>query len=460
MKKQITELINCIIYLFMGMQIILGIVWGIANLTKIPGFEESKEVLQMSTTLMVDEYVGFLYPLLIRGITFLLPISGIPACSVLYLLQLGLAYYAYSQFLKRVVFSDKKSNVQLRNKIRFLTGYLISVPVVFQVHMAVLPYSLASSLLILILVRIMERYKTEKQSKPKEFIKTGILCLLCAQICPEYIWLVGILIGIACAFYLFCHKEFAVSLCLMLCLVLVGNGICNSIQPQMEQSGKIQNSPEAVLLKRVVWPNFARFSYFWKGEIRQTWNDTELLILSTYPENVIYDFGPTIDEMFGLEEANNIYWEMIKRSFELDTKQIIFRICKEAGAYFCPPVTTYAQLHGIGATYAGWNYGRMKDYTPGLTEVYVEVALSSWIFMMILLVVAGLLTLKKKEWVPEQRRKYRWWAGGYLAAAVCLVDLWYVLVSAHTSDYKKVLVISIIWTLGMIGLHKMLEERI
>ncbi len=458
MKKQITELIKCIIYILMGVQILLGILWIVGNIMKVPSFQESVELFQMSSNLLLDEYTGILYPLLIKGIQFATNRTPIPTCTVLYILQLGLAYMVYEQVLAKVIFA-KHHNSKIRKQIRFFAGYVLTIPVILQVHMAVLPYSLASSLFILLLTRLLNLYRMPERVNTKEFVKIALLWLLCGLVCKEYVWLVLLPIVIWSVACIIRNKKLWLSLVLLSALVLLGNNICNSVFQSEENSGKIQNSWEAAMLKRVVWPNFSRFAYFWKEEIRDTWDDAELLVLSTQPERVIYYFGPTIDEMFGRDEANSIYRQMIGRSFELDTKQIVLTAGKEMVDYICPPVTTYLQLQGMGVSYTGWNYGRMKDYTPRLTSVYVEVALSSWIAIMILLILTKILDWKKKEWISVEEKGFRRWSIGYLFATVVWIDVWYVITNAHMVDYKKVLVINAIWTFGMIAAWKQTEER-
>lgn len=450
MKKQIIELIKYIIYILMGLQILLGILWAISNITKVPNFQQSIELFQMSSELLLDEYTGILYPLLIKAVQFVTKYIPIPACTILYILQLGVAYMVYEEFLAKVVFVNHH-NIRIRKQIRFFAGYVLTIPVVLQVHMAVLPYSLASSLAVYILTKLIGLYRISAEIKVKEYVKLALWWLICGQLCIDYIWLFMIPMLIWVVSYAIRNKKLELSLLILVVLVLTGNSICNSAFQTKENTGKIQNSWEAAMLKRVVWPNFSRFSYFWKEEIRETWDDAELLVLSTYPEKVIYDFGPTIDEMFGREEANSIYRQMIGRSFELDTKQIVLSASQELVAYICTPVSTYLQLKGMGSSYAGWNYGRMKDYTPRLTGIYVEISLSSWIFIVILLLMSRFFILKEKEWLPLEERKYRRWTTGYLLTTVVWVSVWYVIVSAHMQDYLKVPMISVIWTFGMIA---------
>ena len=117
----------------MGVQILLGILWIVGNIMKVPSFQESVELFQMSSNLLLDEYTGILYPLLIKGIQFATNRTPIPTCTVLYILQLGLAYMVYEQVLAKVIFA-KHHNSKIRKQIRFFAGYVLTIPVILQVH--------------------------------------------------------------------------------------------------------------------------------------------------------------------------------------------------------------------------------------------------------------------------------------------------------------------------------------
>ena len=65
--------------------------------------------------------------------------------GILSILQLGAAFLAYKCFLKQI-FGEKK-----KYKAVFGTCFLITVPLILQWHLSLLPYSFASSLLVLLL---------------------------------------------------------------------------------------------------------------------------------------------------------------------------------------------------------------------------------------------------------------------------------------------------------------------
>lgn len=452
MKKKITELIRISIHILMGIQIVLGALWIACNLGKVPAFEECKELLHMGETLQVDEYTGYLYPVLLKGALLVEGAVSIPACGMVYVIQLLTAFGAYRYLLRRTVYRKETNSKKLWKRIDFLALYILTIPVVLQVHMAVLTYSLGSSLFLFLMGKLLNICEEEEKRRDHACIKIMLLFLLCTQVCTDYIWLCSGAVIMGSIGYGVMKKKTVARLLFALAVSLIVTIGLNAMLQTPGCTGKIQKSPEATLMTRVVWPNYNKLSYFWKEEIRQNWDAGELMELSTYPEKVIYEFGPAMDEMFGYEEANNIYREMAKRTLEMDTRNIVLAVINDMAGYSCPPITVNLQLQGIGHSYAGWNYGRMKDYAPGLTAYYVKYALNAWIYIAVATIILILLSKRPKEWQPERERRLGRWQLLYCVAIVCMVNLWYVLTSGNMQDYKKVMVISVLWTVLVLGM--------
>lgn len=459
MKKKIAEVLQITIYIWLGIQVVLGICWIACNLGKIPDFLETEELLTMSTSLCVDEYTGYLYPLVIRGFHVLSERIPVPACTMLYLLQLIVAYLAYDYFLQKVVFYKAWKWAALRKRIPIYVAFLVTIPPVLQVHMAVLPYSMASSLLLILVANIIVIWQDEQKVKVKDLLRITLLWLLSAQICVDYVWICGVVIIIGMVYYMWLHKCFCwkMSLTFLVTIFLIGG--VNSVLQTPGSMGKIQRSPEGVLLSRMVWPKFVQMEDFWEESVKNQYSTEELLSISTYPEKVIYDFGPRMDSVLGYKEANRVYRNMIKQTVSIDTKYMLSAMLKDGGAYICPPITIYLQLQGVGSSFTGWNYGRMKDFSPRLTTVYVNISLTGWIYLFISSILLIMFSAFPKEWWPENRRKRSTRLLLYCTIIILITDLWYVMTSGHMQDYKKVPIISVLWAIGMIAVLNRTEEK-
>lgn len=459
MKVEIKRLLQSIIYILMGLQIILGVVWIFCNLGEVPRFEESTELLTMSEAFIIDEYTGILYPVCLRPVTILEAWLKLPGCAFLYVLQLVTAYLAYGYFLKRVVFHKQEMNLPLRIKIGFFSCFIITIPTVVQVHMALLPYSLASSVFMVLLADTVLLWRRECQGDWKQLLRLGVWWVISALLSPSYAWIAGVAVGISFVRYFLLHKQgsyrmAAVCLAAILCI----NGL-NAVFQTEGSMGKIQKTLGAVMVSRFVWPNFLSYKYFWGPEVTEIWDYAGLAELSTYPEKVIYEFGPVLEESIGKEAANQIYWEMSADAIKLGTKDILLTLLQDSAAYVCPPLTMFVQLQGIGVSYTGWNYSRMQDYAPELTKYYVDYALGAWVCMLGLGMIQVLLSLKKKRTAEGRNSAKKEWIGAYLCSISIFINLWYVMSNGHMQDYKRLIVNSVLWAMLIVKLMADVEKK-
>lgn len=455
--KKLEKIIGLTIYIWMGIQIALGVIWGICNLTKVPAFEESRELLSMSGKLVADEYTGYLYLLLIRGCSMAADLLGVSVGVFLYPVQLIIAYVCYEFFLHKVVFREQGERLRGRKRTPFYLGFVLTIPMVLQVHMAVLPYSVASSLFVALMAGIICLCVSEEKEKKADAIRIGLIWILSALICPDYAWLCGFCVAVGMVWYLLTHKCFSGKLALsaLVAILCICGG--NALLQTPGSNGKMQKSTEGVLLRSVVWPKFVELSFFWGEEVHENWTMEELIQISSAPERVSEEFGPVMEQKLGVKEARRVYREMIKQTLKVDTRYVLTGMWQEALAYLCPPVAMKVQLQGVGESYTGWNYGRMKDYAPQVTKYYVEYALSVWIY---LLVAAGLLCIyriRPKQWQPKAQKRRLYGTLVYAGIMLLIVDAWYVLVSGNMQDYLKAPVITALWAFLMIGVLRKSE---
>lgn len=449
--KKLEKIIRLTIYIWMGIQIALGVIWGVCNLAKVPAFEESRELLAMSKTLVADDYTGPLYLLLLRGCSMMTDLLGISVGVFLYPVQLLVAYLCYEYFLHKVVFREQGQRLRVRKQMPFYVGFILTIPMVLQVHMAVLPYSIASSLLVALMAKMIWLCVFETKEKKADAIQVAVLWICSALICPDYEWLCGFCVAGGVLWYGVVHKHLCGRVMLggLVAVLCIAGG--NAFLQTPRSNGKMQKSVEGTLLRSVVWPNFVELSFFWPEEVRANWTTEDLMLISMMPERVSAEFGPVMEQKLGVKEAHRVYREMIMQTIKVNTRDVITGMGQEAVAYLCPPVSVKVQLQGAGESYTGWNYGRMKDYAPKVTRYYVECALSAWIY---LLVAAGCLCIcriQPKQWQPKGKKSRFYGTLVYVSIMIFAVDVWYVLVSGNMQDYLKVPMITVLWAFLVIG---------
>lgn len=449
--KKLEKIIGLTIYIWMGIQIALGVIWACCNLTRIPAFQESYDLIAMSEKLVADDYTGYLYLLLIRGCSMVADFFGAPLGVFLYPLQLLIAYVCYEYFLHKVVFREQGQRRLRRKRAPFYLGFILTIPMVLQVHMAVLPYSVASSLFVALLACIICLCVSEEKEKKKDVMRIGVLWVLGALICPDYAWLCGTGVVVGIIWYVLTHKQFCAKLALSALVAVLCICGCSTFLQTPGSNGKMQNSVEGVLLRSVVWPKFVALSFFWGEEVHENWSKEDLMNISVAPERVSEEFGPVMEQKLGVKEARRVYREMIGHAIKIDTRYVLTGMGQEALAYLCPPVAVKWQLKGFGESYTGWNYSRMKDYAPQVTKYYVEIALIAWIYLLTAAGVLCICRIPGKQWQPKGKKCRFYGTLVYAGIVVLAVDAWYVLTNGNMQDYLKVPMITVLWAFLVIG---------
>ncbi len=447
-KKQETKnLIKNIWILLAGIQVCLGICWAFCNITKVPYFAESQIFLQASKDFVIDEYMGILYPLMLR----LTSLFGNGQCVMVYLLQLGVAYGAYYIFLRNVF---GEFFAQGTGKILYLmAAYVVTFPVILQCHMSILPYSLASSMLILILAQLKNLLTKDGPMNKKCVISIGVFWSLGTLLLPDYGVIAGIpvLVGLAVYGWKKERRWKVLLLTLFVSVTCVGSVLTLTQTPG--SLGRIQKTMGATMLSRFAWPYIERNGLFWSDEVVEEFSGTDLVQISLYPERIMYEFGPRLEAAVGKEKANALYWQMAKDSFVIGKKDAVLAMGRDVLVNVGGPVGIQIQWLGKGISYAGWNYGRMAEYEPALTEYYVGFANYSFDFMLMAAIIIWLMQRgKEKETV---RGTFKWLV--LLTAAI--ITLWYTMTGNGMQDYIKVIPMNVLWCMLPIWAYGRLNKK-
>lgn len=439
MEKKVSFVKNCIkgvLLIGMSVQIVLGIIWMGANLFSVQDFEETAEYVEMSCTFLLDEYVGVLYPLLLRIC---------PVCTLVYILQLCAAFLSGCLFC---CFSGLGEEKLFAGKNIFSSLYLLTIPFTMQLHMAILPQSFTLSLFLLQLglcMRVIRR-KTEK------YISTFVCCCVLwtgmALLLPDYLWLGGVTVVwlLAVCIKRKCGKRQAAILfaCMAgaICLTI---GI-NAVTQTPGSRGRIQRTLGAAVVSRLAWPALETNYFFWPEEVKKVMSPMQGREISKYADNVKTVLGPLLEDAFGKKQANAYYWEMGLRCLSDRTKEVVSRIVADFIAYLFPPASVGWQLSGGGVSYSGWNFDRMWEQAKPLTGFYVEYSVGSHIVGM-LFAMLTFLVKKTKYSKTVGYPKTAICKGSIWLVGICMLmqAVWYTMSGTYMMDYKNVPIIIILW---------------
>lgn len=475
------QLLGWMILFLMLVQIIMGIGWGILNLGHQPRFHETENYIKAAETLIIDEYMGILYPLLIRFCMLLEKGIGIPYYTLLYLLQLLAAVLAgrelsagltYSMLSGKVTkgacaetLTDEEGAVGLsggpagrKNCCKWirrilLICYMVTFPLLLQLHLAVLPESLLISAAAVMVKKGMALWKAPESVSGRKLMGICGLWLVCGALLPEYSWILGSFVVCVLLKVGSRNRKWL----MRLLLALVCTGLSCGVVAQTTQTpgsmGRIQNSVNASLMQRFVWPDFLVNSYFWEPEIAETFSSQDLLHFSRYPEAVIYEFGPVLEERYGLEAADRIYGKMALANLKVNTREAVIGVSRDSLANLCPNISVQLQLRKNESSLSGWNYVCLQKYAQGLTKYYLRISLAGWNFMLL----AGIVRWAAKAGVAGVPGAVCRGLKKYLPVLILMLFMagWYTL-SCALQDYKSMGVIVLMWvaTVGKVNLKK------
>lgn len=428
--------------LLMTVQVVLGIGWMAANIGHLPLFEETFMMVEAAGGGKMDEYMGILYPLMIRLAFGIEKILHIPYYVLLYILQMVSAAYAIKYMLDysgRFLGCGKQKTV----KTVLIIGYLLTFPQLLQLHFAVLPYSLAMSVgLVLICDGLLYLRYTEKFCG-KVLIRICGLWLLEMMLLPDYKWLAGVFVLCVLITGFVKNRQWRGRILISILCTVLCFGVVEKSTQMPGSLGRVQKSVGAVFLARFVWPNFVTCSFFWPEEVQETFDIEELMNITKYAEDVGTQFGYIMDEKYGRKAANAIYLEMAEIAFEVDTKQQLQSLGRDYIAYLCPQISFQQQSADNYGALLGWNYGRMQEQAPVLTKYYINCSFAGWNVMCgaVLLLLMNMIYRKRIKLSP---------GAVVVGLSVLFMALWYTMQGAGVQDYKNVVLISFLWLLPVV----------
>jgi len=430
--------------LLMGAQISLGILWFFFNLNGMQAFKEAEELLEISETWVLDDYVGLVYPAVLwvlrkicRG-WYMIP---------LYLLQLAAVFCAGCFFLDRTGVVKRDDEGKRTLKLLAGGGYLATAPLIMQFIAAQLPYAFGLAVFLVVLAEglfLCKKGASSENGSVKSLLVILGGWILGALILPDYKWLMSLPVLLSFAVYMWRKKKCYPVMILLFAGTFLLNVFVAELYQEPGSRGRMEKSLSGALLRRCVWPNFERDYFFWSHNVKILYPAEDMISISCEPENVVYDFGYRMEETYGTKLAKEEYMLMVRTEWEVRTKELVTEIVRDGLGYLCPQITTNLHFNGIGVSYSSWNYHAMNENTPWLTVVYTDVSNISFCMALLLLGIAGVLCLKK-IWKRIFRGEVF-----FVTIFVAWMSLWYTMSASGMWDYKNVLPVTALWVIGIV----------
>lgn len=432
--RHIQGILRAVLVCGMCVQILLGLAWLIKNMGGLQNFQESRWLLT-GDGMTGKRYSGLLY-------------RALAACLsshlwILYAVQLAAALLAAYALMACLTGRGKAAPCILGA----LT--LTAIPQAMQCHLAVLPWSLGTSLLLAEIALWIRLCKGREQGKKLARTVAVMLAgwLLIVLVLPVYAWFSLPLLAAA---LWRAGKGAGVRerlLCALTALALTAGSITVNCgwNPSAWNRELAANA-----LSRTGWPYFQN-DY---DSISQPLHDVIGLDtarqVSYYADGVEVSLIPRLEERYGAEEVTDLLWELaglsLERNLRVDVKNVIW----DMAAYHATPPIFAMQLRGRAYdSHSGTNYMYMKTRAPLLTRYYVTYGGRWWWAMLGLAAAIAVCTQVLRGRSRENSLWTRGWALLRRWLPVLVGLEWMILCFAAEGsgimDYKKTLCVTILW---------------
>jgi len=451
--KWIEAVVSRILFVGMSIQIILGLFWMCCSFAGVQDFSDSSYYIEVSKSLLCDEYTGILYPFLLKLVRGIDALLGVPFQWMLYLLQIGIGVYA------GYVLAE---TIGVRCKWQKVWGSLalLTFPMLLQCHMAILPNSLASSFFFLMISYAL-KIRNAVEGRMTMWVRMHALWLVTALLMPEYLLFgaIPVVCSLLCCFgnSRYGKEEsgerkiwnyFVVSAAFLGLLI----GVSNLTQVPGSR-GKVHAGAEAAWFRRTTWTCLETVSDAWPQELKMAISEDELTEVIDNPEKMASFLQPLAEEQMGAEKARKWFGSFANETFRTNYKQILAEMGKDAAGYVFPPLVTELLLDGRGySSLCMRNYEVMRASQPLLTRYYMDYSLR---WLMVGALLAALMQASKilKSWKHYGISCMK--QGNWYALCVCVLTagamaLWYTLQEAGMWDYKKGLFVGGVWVMWMV----------
>lgn len=404
--------IKYLVYFAIALQSVPAVVWIVKNIALFNGDFLAQNYIKAADTLVVDEYMGIFYALLIRLLG-----HG----WLLYLIQLAIvAFFAW--FMGGTL----------------CLGLVVTNPVVLQSCFSCLPDALVLAC-VLAIVGIIKRCR-----KWSVLLWIAIPEVSLGLLNPDYVW-IGAIVMMGIVIYKLFERQRSsfILLAVTIFSFAVSFGI-NSMVTDSGAYGRAEKSVEFLLVQRLNWPNIQgevfSLHFYQKLDFGE-----ESVDASRTAEKFSTIWAYNLEKRLGKENADAYYTYMYKSALQHGVKAVLAPIIKdELGYFFAPMNCLYIETVGEPApSFAKAKFVFEKE-EYGLFSLWFT-------FSLLISSVFGIVgVFKSLKWCKKNLL-------AFLFIALCC-SLYATLICIRGFDYRNVSVIMAGWPLLILSGEKISEE--
>ncbi len=415
--KRFCAVLRWILFLGFSIQILLGLAWVCANFAKVQNF---------------PEVGGPLYAWLLRLF------AGAP--QVLYLFQIAAACLAWRRLARNVGPSG------LFWRIWILLAYL-TFPMLLQCHLALLPYSFVSSLILMEISFLRKSPEGQKGVTVSGICGAGVCFLCLSALLPEYVFLGLVPVVLLLPGNLRFRKKQPKRFWYPFLAAAAFLGIVLGVRTFLPHGNREENRNSVwfCIADRMAWPKLYEDSGFWSPKLQELAGGDVAWYAGESPEQMERILKPALETAVGFNQANAYYREMAAVAWRYHKGMICRQIGWDVLTYAAPAAVLQMQLAGDAyQSCSGRNYELMFMNSPRVTKYYVSYG--CWWFAVavaaaLLLAAAGCVA---GEWKFSPERVD--WAIVF-AVWMGVILCFYTLRGSGIADYKETVALSGLWPL-------------
>ncbi|MCZ2849958.1 hypothetical protein [Modestobacter sp. VKM Ac-2978] len=383
-----------------AVQVVVGLVWWLANLTAVPAYGDTPEYFRLADDLRVDGYRTLAYPLLVRVASVVSEPLGVPLQVPIYLLQTA-AVTGASWYLIHTVAPAARRGV-----VAFMTAVVVTSPLALHYATSVLSDSLAASGFVVALTGL-ARVVIDGDVARRTLAITVGAALSTALLRTEkatVLLVLAIVAGIAC---LVVRRRQAgvgrrwlpVAAVLVLALpALLGSAVNRATQTTDYGRPEAGAAPAAV--SRIVWPHLSEVRGDLPADVRAQISAEEAAAFDEHNNNAL----PMTQRMLEMDDGGS---GVVRAALAATLRCCAVEVAATAGAdaieYAFAPVTfavegTARAVTGDDSdTPTAWNITRMSAHRPDLSRAFLAVG-----FVLLPVLVTAAVTRRRGHREPAR----------------------------------------------------------
>lgn len=430
-------------------QLAYALCWAWQNGSNIQDFYDSEKFIQSALHLTCDGWRLAGYSCIIRFFMRFENLLGPGYIVLLYLFQATCTLFCFAEGV-RCIRKCFDGYVLPFGWAVAIAGYLVTLPVIWQMQFAVLPDALSLSLVVLAVSKMIEVFldKESHNFYAKLTIAGSVICIgllerhyFFGMIC--FLFLNGIVL-LAHGIWKKDGRQRKLTfgwilLCMAIVIPFLVEAVNRSVPTVKEYT---PYSIQAELIPRFVYPNIKEDYEYYPDAVKEVLPEQLAYRRSEYLELYFEEIGATMAERC-TGDVSMLYLDMAKTGFSLHRGEIIKGTVKECILYAMTPFSLLKNMYSNGNSLYGHNYTKMYEMSPKLTADYMHLGINGLLIVIILGSIIGLAEFIFSKKIRKQRGKIFLYAAG---CAFC-ITMPMILLSIMRFDYRNGLFILFLWAL-------------